>query len=134
MSLHEDLSLLESQYIRCVAYQVDPTELEAVFRGENGQPDISLDVCDLGLRINEWRALGIPWSSDGTLGKYNAILRLGDINGRPSYTITTARDLPPDTPSDDYQWAIRQALKERMSDEDATGYLARFVTQLNPRV
>ncbi len=56
------------------------------------------------LNVDDWAQLDVPMSD--SLGKYDAILRLPDIDGIPAYTFTTARLLPLGDPAPAYRELI----------------------------
>lgn len=82
------------------AYRVDEAGLAAIFASENLVADAFPGVG--GLAVGEHRRARIPLSSDGTRGKYDALLRLPDVAGESAYAITTARRLRPRPPDPAY--------------------------------
>jgi hypothetical protein len=87
------------------AYLVDLPGLKVVLRAEHGGipprgplPDFS------STEPGQWCELP-------TSAKYNAILRLSDINQIPAYTITTARFFESGRPTDPYLCMCRQGLQ-----------------------
>lgn len=93
------------------AWRLSADQLRAIVAGENGRP-----VPDLpdtaGMAPGEVMAVPVAMSADGTLGKYDAILRLPDIDGRPAVTVTTTRHLPRRPPCADYLAACMAGLAD----------------------
>ncbi|GAB3622035.1 hypothetical protein GCM10027418_01170 [Mariniluteicoccus endophyticus] len=98
----------------CRAYLVDEPGLAAIFASENlvagAWPGLE------GLAPGQHRRAGMPLSADGTRGKYDAVLRLPDVEGGPAYTVTTARRLHPRPPDPAYAAAIEGAIQRRVRD------------------
>lgn len=110
------------------AYAATESELATVLRGENGQSELELP--DLGaLAVGDHVEAAAPLSADGRLGKYNAILRLADIDGSPAYTVTTSRNLPRRAPSTQYLAAIRGGLLDLLDGAATEKYLAAAVNR-----
>lgn len=84
-------------------------QFEGVIRQENGRPEFVVPAEATRLAPRERYVLDVPRSADGTLGKYNCVLRLDDLDGLPAYTVTTALDLEPAEPAPDYLALIHLA-------------------------
>ena len=99
------------------AYAVDETQFWRIFDGENGARAVehsASSLRDLALAVGQWHAFDVgPRAHDDPLWKYNAVLRLPDVENRPAYTCTTARDLEVGEPHDAYLQVIREALDSR---------------------
>lgn len=63
-----------------------------------------------------------------TQGKYNALLRLEDLDGAPAVTLTTARSLRRGTPTPAYAAVIEQGLGEM--DEISPAEIHRYMVRL----
>ncbi len=112
------------------AYAVGEGELEQICRGENGVETSVGSALD-ALGVGEWAEVDGEWTDDPQLGKYNAVLRGPDIDGGSSFTFTTGRTLPLGTPPTPYVDAIRTGLRDRLSAEEANGYLTSRREGLN---
>ncbi|NNG18727.1 hypothetical protein HJ590_03895 [Naumannella sp. ID2617S] len=112
---------------RCRAYAVDRDDLTRILCSENR---VSAELPDLtGLGVGEHLSADLPLSADGTIGKYDAVLRLPDLDGRPVFTVTTSRALEPRPPAPAYAAAIEQALVPDLGADRAAEYLRqRFPT------
>lgn len=106
------MSLVEDSAASTItrAYKVTLTQLEMIGRSENGMSSGAMDL-PIPLHPGEWTVLPIGLS-DKYKGKYNALLRLPDIEGRPALTFTTARELPLGVPSDEYLRAVLLGTKQ----------------------
>ena len=83
-------------------------DLEQIARRENGAP-IGSRVLPADLpEIGHWAPLEVP--QDDVKGKYNALLRLPDVDNRPAVTLTTLRSLALGAPTDEYRELIARAV------------------------
>lgn len=119
------LGLLRGQSCgtEAIAHAVSGSELAQIFRGENGLGSIPSDPTMFDLQPHKWVRVLMPEPADGMKGKYNAILRLDDIEGRPAFTVTTCRDLEKSQPTEEYGNLIVGALSKRMGIGPATVYV-----------
>lgn len=79
--------------------------------GENGldaDPGL-IDSAMASLNCDEHADLGLKMDDEGYRGKYNALLRLQDIEGVSAYTLTTSHSLVRGEPAADYLKLITQA-------------------------
>lgn len=106
------------------AYRVSVDGLEAIARGENGLAPIGWPPDIAAMPVGGWSVLRLPASRDVRLGKYDALLRVPDIDGAPALTLTTSRDLPRRPPGDAYLAACRSGLMHHPDVADVDGYLA----------
>lgn len=92
------------------AYLLDVAHLPRLMGGENGQFADEWRV-DIGvMKSSDVIDYPVPLDSDEGVGKYNALLRLDDIDGLPAVTITTTHQLTRGGPSDEYLTVIRAGL------------------------
>jgi hypothetical protein len=132
----------------CRAVRITEQELATIFRRENGVGELPVPLARLDLRPEEWRHVLVP-RQETWQGKYNALLRLQDIEGIPAYTLTTDRLLDVGRPTEAYLDAITKALAEhldpdRVAEErerlgaeaggDNRGHLATPITALRSGV
>lgn len=95
-------------------------DIETVVRKENGAADEDRLLTHLPYE-GRWTQLDVTMSD--TKGKYNALLRLPDIDGVPAVTLTTVRPLPLGTPTPRYRELIEAASGQSIripSPEDAS--------------
>jgi hypothetical protein len=97
------------------AHRLQLEELSVVLAKENGYSSIAWDPGSaFDLKVNEWLPLPVALAKDGFAGKYNAILRLPDIDSIRAYTLSTSRVLPIDKPAPAYLELIVGALTNHM--------------------
>jgi len=90
-------------------YLVTLDQFQDVFRGENRSPDAQVARDFSALEPGQRAVYDVPgFADDPRVGKYNAVLRLRDIDGVQAVTITTARMLSRKPPSPDYLAAIQR--------------------------
>lgn len=107
------------------AYPLSVDDLGRVAAAENGQVPIGWPPDLAGIPVGGWTALTLPpRGGDDRLGKYDALLRLPDIDHRPAFTLTAARALPPRPPGAAYLAACRAGLIDDPGQSDVDGYLA----------
>lgn len=103
------VSVLRDQSVRTrgLARLLEWKDVETIARKENGAEEdetvLPTDLPDQG----KWTQLDV--TMDDTKGKYNALLRLADIDGVPAVTLTTLRSLPLGTPTSRYRELIEAA-------------------------
>lgn len=92
------------------AYLLSMSHLAQIVRGEN-RAEGRIHLPDMGnLDVGDWARCVLPESSDPTRNKYDALVRLADIDGVPAVTVSTAHRLVRRNPSPEYRDAIRAAL------------------------
>lgn len=101
------------------AWRLTAAQLHMVAAAENGVPDLPPPPDPGGLPVGAVARLAVDLSPDGTLGKYDALLRLADIDGLPAVTLTTTHALPARAPGAAYLAACREGLAGRLADVDA---------------
>lgn len=112
------------------AWRLTPDRLLAIVSGENGLAIAGLpDSAEM--TPGEVVTLPVALSEDGTRGKYDAVLRLPDIDGRPAVTVTTSRDLPRRPPGDAYLAAVLAGFADGGPD-DAEEHLRAAVRRSSP--
>src|SRR5215831_8719885 len=112
------LSLEYSSSARSVgrAYLINAEEFAEVLAAEHGAIPLEWDFDLSSLPVGKWCPLP-------TRAKYNAVLRLPDIERRPAYTITTARAFEHRDPDEDYLTTCREGLADCPMLEDADAYI-----------
>ncbi|HVM18739.1 MAG TPA: hypothetical protein VM307_02140 [Egibacteraceae bacterium] len=106
-------------YARC--YLLQWQQIEDLVAHENGQEDI--DPITHLPTVGASRRLPVG-------GKYDLLLRLGDIDGTPAVTVTTSQDFPRGDPHPSYLDAIRAGLQEARvcSEPELAEYFRRLET------
>jgi hypothetical protein len=113
-------------------FRITLKQFKQVFDGENNGNDTNdvsyqnlLETREIHLgdeHVKKMRAVDMPLSEDGKKGKYNGILRLEDTlfadKFEPVYTITTARQIEKNEPSQAYLDTIAEGL-ELVDSEDS---------------
>jgi hypothetical protein len=111
------------------AHRLQLEELSVVAAKENGYGSIAWDPARaFDLEINEWLPLPVALAKDGFAGKYNAILRLPDIESVRAFTLSTSHVLPIDQPASAYIELIVAALTNRIGAARAHSLLKRAVS------
>ena len=88
-------------------YLVTDQQFDTILNGENGVSGMRGAYHVPALGTGQRQVHDIPeFHDDPHKGKYNAVLRLKDIDGIPSATITSSRNLPRRKPSPEYTEAI----------------------------
>lgn len=92
------------------AYLLDASHLPDLLGGENGAhlEDWQCDVWSM--KEGEVVEYDVPLDDEEVIGKYNALLRLADIDGIPAVTVTTTHTLTRGGPSHRYLTVIREGL------------------------
>jgi hypothetical protein len=106
----------------CRAFGVDEHELATVFRQENGLGELPTPLHDLAMEPGGWRQVLMPKDPDDRRGKYNVLLRLDDIDGRPAYTFTTNRSLAVGPPTDRYLDSLLSGVREAVDSSEVLAY------------
>jgi hypothetical protein len=111
------------------AHRLQLGELSVVAAKENGYGSIAWDPASaFDLEINEWLPLPVALAKDGFGGKYNAILRLPDIDSVRAFTLSTSHVLPIDQPASAYIELIVAALTNHIGAARAHSLLKRAVS------
>jgi len=111
------------------AHRLQLEELSVVAAKENGYSSIAWDpAIAFDLEINEWLPLPVALAKDGFAGKYNAVLRLPDIDNIRAYTLSTSRVLPIDKPAPAYIELIVTALTDHIGAARAHSLLKMAVS------
>lgn len=114
------------------AWRITTEQLHAVAAAENGTPDLPPPPDPAGVAVGHAALLPVTPGGGGALGKYDALLRVPDIDGAPAVTLTTSRALPARPPGDAYLATVRAGLAAHLPDVDA--YLAAAVARGAPAV
>jgi hypothetical protein len=116
------LALAESPGSRSLgrAYLVDRNRFDEILDAEHLSIPLEWDYEIEELPIGTWCPLPTP-------AKYNAVLRVRDIEGRPAFAITTARNFEYGRPSEAYLDTCRQGLSEAELLVDVDDYLSAAV-------
>ncbi len=108
------------------AYAVSVDELTTVLAQENGRRSLSWALPDS--EVGEWTPLPVSLADDGFAGKYNAVLRLPDIDGSPAFTVTTSHVLPLADPTPEYLEVITTARADRAAADLVEAWVAPSVS------
>lgn len=108
------------------AYLLNEAQLLTVFRKENGVPTLQLP--DLS-KVTKPASLDLPSDPDGYRNKYNVIMPLGNLNGRPVYTATTNRKLKKSVPSAAYAAQVLDGISELLEAEAAKSYVQAAINR-----
>ena len=108
------------------AYAVSIDELTTVLAQENGRRSLSWELPDT--EVGEWTPLPVSLADDGFGGKYNAVLRLPDIDGAPAFTVTTSHVLPLADPAPEYLEVITAARADRPAADLVDSWVAPGMT------
>lgn len=108
------------------AYLLSEDDFAVLFAGENGTGELRRPLEGLGLTAGNWAEIALPWGNP-TLGKYNAVVRLADLEGVPAYTLTTCRLLDLGPPAPDYLDVIVDGLVEHIGADAAHRYGAALI-------
>lgn len=92
------------------AYLLEASHLPDLLGGENGAHLDDWEVDVWAMRVGDVVEYPVPLDEDEVVGKYNALLRLDDIEGIPAVTVTTTHVLTRGGPSDRYLRVIRAGL------------------------
>ncbi|OZD02447.1 hypothetical protein CH275_17650 [Rhodococcus sp. 06-235-1A] len=79
------------------------------------------------LAIGQWSQLAVDRTGESFRGKYDALLRLPDIDGLPAFTLTSSIVREPGEPSSRYLATIRRGLASGVFDLDVDAYLDKAV-------
>jgi hypothetical protein len=102
------------------AYLIDRSKFDEVLDAEHLSIPQEWDLDIEDLRVGAWCPLPTP-------AKYNAVLRLSDIDGTPAFAITTARNLEYGSPSEAYLSTCREGLSAAGLLDEVDAYLASAV-------
>jgi len=75
------------------------------------------------LAIGQWSQLAVDREGESFRGKYDALLRLPDIDGTAAFTLTSSIAREPGEPSSRYLSTIRRGLLSAPDDLDVDAYL-----------
>lgn len=107
------------------AVLISETDLDVIFRRENGAGCLPLPLAGTGILPGGWVRVPVErtlaWQ-----GKYDTVLRLEDLEGRPAYTLTTSLDLERGAPADAYVAVIMGALAGHLLPGPALEYRAQI--------
>lgn len=109
------------------AFRISATQLVHVAKGENGVADLPWIPKLDGVPVNRW--VPLPVAGAGPQGKYNAALRLPDIDGALAVTLTTARAYRAGVPGDAYREVLHRGLSASGRLDDVDGYLDAAVAR-----
>ncbi|MBM7415100.1 MULTISPECIES: hypothetical protein [Nocardiaceae] len=110
------------------AYLLEWSALDHIATVENAQTEQTLDVrASVPTRPGAWSLLPVEVSSEPHRGKYDAALRLNDIDGVPALTLTSSHVREPGVPADGYRDVIAEGLRDNPFGVDPDAYLAAAV-------
>ncbi|MGB3769509.1 MAG: hypothetical protein WBA00_00055 [Rhodococcus sp. (in: high G+C Gram-positive bacteria)] len=112
------------------AYLVTRAALDHVAAAENAQSTSTLSTSDaVPAAVGSWSRLPVEPSMESHRGKYDALLRLADIDGLPAMTLTSSRVRERGEPSQRYLDVIREGLRDNPFGLDVENYLDTAVTR-----
>lgn len=114
------------------AYLLDADHLPDLMGGENQQHAADWTVDVSAMAPGEVVDYPVLLADDEGIGKYNALLRLDDIDGIPAVTITTTHTLTRGGPSDRYLTVIREGLSPDHDVADLEQHLQEAIERSNP--
>lgn len=88
--------------ICAVAYLISESQLHHVIASENGVKEVPWTFDSKTLQPGQWTPIPVLTQGRENRAKYNALIRLQDIDGAPAVTLTTWRHLDPAPPSLNY--------------------------------
>jgi hypothetical protein len=102
------------------AYLVQSDQFAHVAATENvvDRVDLPTDIA-----IGDWGPIGLPATTEPHRGKYDALLRLPDIDGTPAWTVTSSFVRERGTPSEPYRATIARGLSDSPLPVDCAAYL-----------
>ncbi|MBY3794434.1 hypothetical protein HQP42_18775 [Rhodococcus fascians] len=103
-------------------YLIDSVQLAHVASVENVVDSVDISAVE-SLSIDEWAALDIDRRGEAYRGKYDALLRLPDIDGLLAFTLTSSIVREHGEPSSKYLSTIRRGLLSAEIDMDVDAYL-----------
>lgn len=110
------------------AYLLDWSALDHIATVENAQTGQTLDVrASLPTRPGAWSLLPVEPSTEPHRGKYDAALRLDDIDGVPAVTLTSSHVRERGVPADRYRDVIAEGLRDNPFSVDPDAYIAAAV-------
>lgn len=101
-------------------YLVEQSQFEHLITVEN-----VVDRVDIpgSLEVGRWAQVRMDTRGETFRGKYDALLRLPDIDGTPAYTLTSSRVRERGMPSDRYLATIERGVRSSALDLDVDEYL-----------
>ncbi|MGB6180555.1 MAG: hypothetical protein WBF79_04865 [Rhodococcus sp. (in: high G+C Gram-positive bacteria)] len=112
------------------AYLMTQAALDHVATAENAQSTSTLSVGEAVPAVaGSWSTLPVEPSTEPHRGKYDALLRLDDIEGLPAMTLTSSRVRERGEPSQRYLDVIREGLRDNPFGLDVENYLDTAVTR-----
>ncbi|CCQ15548.1 putative uncharacterized protein [Rhodococcus sp. AW25M09] len=118
------VSLTSNPANRSVAhgYLIGRDQFSHLVAVENVVESIDVGAAET-LAIGEWAQLAVDRQGESFRGKYDALLRLPDIDGRPAFTLTSSIVREPGGPSSRYLSTVRRGLLSAAVDLDVDAYL-----------
>ncbi|MBY4131629.1 hypothetical protein HQO83_24870 [Rhodococcus fascians] len=107
-------------------YLIERTQFAHLAAVENVAPYIDVGATHT-LAIGQWSRLAVDRRGESFRGKYDALLRLPDIDGHPAFTLTSSITREPGEPSSRYVSTIRRGLLSAALDLDVDAYLRAAV-------
>ena len=103
-------------------YLIDRVQFAHLAAVENVVAAIDVGATET-LGIGQWARLAVDREGESFRGKYDALLRLPDIDRRPAFTLTSSVVREPGEPSSRYLSTIRRGLLAADLDLDVDAYL-----------
>lgn len=103
-------------------YLIERAQLAHLAAVENVVAAVDIGATET-LAIGQWAQLTVDREGESFRGKYDALLRLPDIDGRSAFTLTSSTVREPGEPSSRYLSTIRRGLLGADLDLDVDAYL-----------
>ncbi|MGU3434141.1 hypothetical protein ACNHUS_14105 [Actinomycetes bacterium M1A6_2h] len=113
------------------AYLIEKDQFAHVAATENGVDHVILPD---EVAVGDWATIGLSTTVEAHRGKYDALLRLPDIDGTPAWTVTSSVVRERGAPSETYRATIARGLGDSPIPIDGESYLdtaverSRFIT------
>ncbi|QII05496.1 hypothetical protein BH93_09005 [Rhodococcoides fascians A25f] len=107
-------------------YLIERTQFAHLAAVENVVAAIDVGATET-LAVGQWSQLEVDREGESFRGKYDALLRLPDIDGIPAFTLTSSIVREPGAPSSRYRSTIRRGLLSAALDVDVDAYLEAAV-------
>ena len=103
-------------------YLIERTQFAHLTAVENVVAAIDVGATET-LAVGQWSQLEVDREGESFRGKYDALLRLPDIDGIPAFTLTSSIVREPGAPSSRYRSTIRRGLLSAALDLNVDAYL-----------
>lgn len=115
-----ELSHAADDFALSRAFEISWSQFLHIAAGENGVKDLGWETDPALLPVGGWARLPVP-------SKYDAVLRVPDVDGAIALTITTGRRLEMAPPPDAYLQLVRSSLLCSADPAEVDSYLAAAI-------